>query len=134
MDWDQQTIWHNVVDVKHHDPMQSELREIDKSGTVLNQISVPGAHHSFDLYPMATLSPSSQSCGYRKPWTGCGRSHRKNIKWRNRNAALKFDVLEAAPMTEMWNHGQFSDAKDWTHANCIRYDQSSHTLLLTVLA
>ena len=118
---DGQLIYHNVVDVKSHDPEKSEIRTILPSGEIIDSISTPGAHHSFVPFEdgFATITTEFR----QHPTYGKIAGDRITFHSEGPTTTIlsTFSVLEPAPLTTMWDFGHFDDAKDWTHANALRW-------------
>ena len=115
------TIYHNVVDVKGHDSEKSEIRTIAPSGEIIDSIPTPGAHHSFVLYDngFATITTEFRT----HPAYGKVAGDRITFHSDGPTTTIlsSFSVLDPAPLTTMWDFGHFEDAKDWTHANALRW-------------
>ena len=130
---DGRRIWHNVADVRNHDSSLSEIVSVDVTGAVDERYQVDGAHHSFDFLGdgrIVTLVTEYRTFEEHGKVAG------------DRVAVLEdgmvstlfsaFSVLEPEPVTDMWDFGHFEDAKDWTHADCIRWNEDLGRILVTV--
>ena len=100
-------IFHNVVDVKNHDPNVSEIRTIRPSGEIIDRISTPGAHHSFALYKdgFATITTEIRE----HPDYGKVAGDRVSYHHLGPSSTIlsTFGVLNPEPVTNMWDFGHF---------------------------
>jgi len=129
---DGQYIHHNIVDTKGHDPSLSKIRTILPSGEVIEEISTPGAHHSFVLFQEGFVTITTefrQSESYGKVAGDRIVYHRNGL---NDTILSTFFVLDPQPLTNMWDHGHFENAKDWTHANALRWYPEQNRFILTI--
>ena len=130
---DGNTLWHNVVDVKEHEAFKSRIQARDASGTVIEEFNVSGAHHSFDFkedgsfYTIQTQYEITEEYG-----TVAGD---KIVKIHSGQIEPFFNIfqwMEPEPLTQMWDFGYFEDAKDWTHANFLRWYKEHDRFLMTI--
>ena len=130
---DAKSLWHNETDVVDHDPMRSFLVQVNAAGEELQRWATPGTHHSFDLIEEDLLVSLEHDIRVVEPHGKVAGD--SIVLYRNgeREQLLSaFDVLEAAPVTQMWNNGFLPDAKDWTHANAVRWLPEQEELLVTL--
>ena len=114
-------IYHNVVDVKAHDPEKSEIRSILPSGEMIASIPTPGAHHSFVLFGDGFATITTEFRQHPDYGTVAGDRITFHSEGPTTTILSSFSVLEPSPLTTMWDFGHFEDAKDWTHANALRW-------------
>ena len=125
-------IHHNVVDVKGHDPTLSEIRTIRANGEVVNSVSTPGAHHSFVLFGDGFATITTEFRTHPEYGTVAGDRISYHHVGPSSTILSTFYVLNPAPMTTMWDFGHFEDAKDWTHANALRWYPEKDSFVLTI--
>ncbi len=126
-------LYHNIVDVKEHDPTRSFVVGVDFAGNVISETYTEGAHHSFDILSdgsiVTIVSEIRETDSYGKV------AGDRVVVYKDGQAQTilsAFSVLSVQPLTDMWNFGYFPDAHDWTHANWIRWYPNHESYLLTV--
>ena len=123
----------NECDVVDHDFSKSYLVGLDLTGTEKQRIPAVGSHHSLDIVDENSLVTIEYDVRNTEPY---GQVAGDSIVLYNngeREQLLStFDVLSPSPVTEMWEHGFFPDAHDWTHANAIRWYPQHGVFLWTI--
>jgi hypothetical protein len=125
-------IYHNVVDVKAHDPSLSEIRTIRPSGEIVDSISTPGAHHSFVLFQEGFATITTEFRQHPEYGMVAGDRISYHHVGPSNSILSTFSVLDPEPLTSMWDFGHFEDAKDWTHANALRWYPQQDRFILTL--
>jgi hypothetical protein len=128
-----QNIVHNECDVVDHDFSKAFFVTIDTDGNELQRIAAPATHHSVDIIDESTLVSIEYDVRDTTDYLQVAGDSVVLFKNGQRELLLStFDVLNPSPITEMWEHGFFPNAYDWTHANSIRWYPEHESLLLTI--
>jgi len=130
---DGQFIIHNECDVVNHDLSKAYLVRVAPDGTEQQRISAPGTHHSVDIIEEDLLVSLEYDVRNIETYGKVAGDQIVLYRNGNREALLSsFDVLVPSPVTDMWEHGFFPDAHDWTHANAVRWYPDTEQLLVTI--
>ena len=123
----------NECDVVNHDFEKSYLVTINLNGQEDHRTPAPGSHHSLDIVDedsLVTIEYDVRNTDlYGKV---AGDSLVLYRRGEREELISTFDVLSPSPVTEMWEHGFFPDAHDWTHANAIRWYPQHNIFLWTL--
>lgn len=128
------TLWHNEVDAVSSSPTSSKLVQRGSDGTILKDIEVAGAHHSFDFVGedhLVTLVTDIRGHDTYGPVAGDALVL-VDTEGNQSTLISVHDVLYPEPITEMWNGGNLEGAIDWTHANAVAYYPNFQHYLVTI--
>ena len=123
----------NECDVVDHDFTKSYLVTIDLSGAEIQRTDAIGSHHSLDVIDENSLITIEYDVRSTEAYGQVAGDSLVLYQNGEREKLLStFDVLSPSPVTEMWEHGFFPDAHDWTHANAIRWYPQQNIFLWTL--
>ncbi|MEC7986159.1 MAG: aryl-sulfate sulfotransferase [Myxococcota bacterium] len=125
-------IYHNVVDVRDHNPSLSEIRKIDFEGNIVSRTPTPWAHHAFDLVGEELVSIVTEFRQHAEHGKVAGDRIVLYRDGQEETILSTFSILNPMPLTPMWDFGHFEDAHDWTHANAIRWYEEVELFLITL--
>ena len=131
---DGETLWHNEVDAVSSSPASSKFVQRRSDGTILNEIQVDGAHHSFDFVGedrLVTLVTDIREHETYGPVAGDSLVLVEPDGSQNTLISVH-DVLYPEPITEMWNGGNLDGVIDWTHANAVAHYPDIQQYLVTI--
>ena len=126
-------VWHNVVDIKNHEPFKSKIMARDFDGNITEEYQASGTHHDFTILDDGSIV-AIQNQFYETPDYGKVAAD-KLVIFKDGQIQPFFtitDYIDIQPLTIMWDFGQFEDAKDFTHANALQYYPEHGCLLLTI--
>ena len=126
-------IWHNVVDIKNHEPFKSKIIARDFDGNITEEYQASGSHHDFSILDDGSIVVI-QNQFYETPEYGKVVAD-KLVVIKDGQIQPFFtitDYIDIQPLTTMWDFGYFEDAKDFTHANALQYYPEHDCLLMTI--
>jgi hypothetical protein len=126
-------ILHNECDVVDHDFGKAFLTMISPSGEEITRVTAPASHHSVDIIDENRWATIEYEVRNTESYGDVAGDTIVLYQDGQREEVLStFDVLYPSPVTEMWEHGFFPNAHDWTHANAIRWNEEQQELLVTI--